>query len=93
MKLLYLILNRIKRYVMKNKTIFILFTIGSILTSTFFAYFYGNTEFMQNLNNIELWNRKYSISLTEPLEHDSQELKALIESDLVDSIVVVNKSH
>ena len=48
---------------------------------------------MQKLNNVEQWNRKYSVNLTEPINCDSQELKELSESDLVDSIVIVSKSY
>jgi len=93
MKLLYLILNRIKRYVVKNKTIFILFTIGSILTSTFFAYFYGNTEFMQEFNDKSLSGRDYTVYLDEPISYDLPELNALYESDLIDTVFVVNRAY
>ncbi len=93
MKILFLIINRIKRYIVKNKTIFILFTIGSILTSTFFAYFYGNTGFMQEFNDKSLSGRRYAVFLKEPISYDSPELTALYESDLVDTVVVVNKAY
>ena len=93
MKTLFLLLNRLKLYVVKNKTIFILFTIGSILTSTFFAYFYGNTEFMQNANDTTLYNRKYTVSLQEPLAYDSEELMKLYESELIESVAIRNNAY
>lgn len=93
MKTLFLLFNRIKRYIVKNKALFILFTIGSILTSTFFAYFYGNTEFMQRANDTKLSNRKYLVSLQEPLSYDSEELRKLYNSEFIDSIRIINNSY
>ena len=93
MKTLRLVVNRIKRYATVNLTVFILFVIGSIITSTFFAYFYGNTQFMKRANDASLTNRKYTVELDEQIFIDSEILAKLKASDSFEIVSVSSVDH
>ncbi len=63
MKTLFLIIQRMKQYVLKNKLIFALFVISSILCSVVVTYFYGNTMLsMQNRSADDPSYRKYFVT-------------------------------
>ena len=92
MKILYLIFNRMKQYILKNKGIFAIFVISSIVSSLVFCFFYGNTAFMRQTNSSEIYNRKYSVTLNRPIDFDNKKLKELCENELVEAVIVENKS-
>ena len=93
MKTLYLITSRIKQYWKNNKTIFLLFIIGNIITSLFFTYFYGNTQFMQRANDTKLSNRMYTVELATPTTCNDETIATLINSNLFEVIEIVTQDY
>ena len=81
-----------KQYILKNKGIFAIFVISSIVSSMVFCFFYGNTDFMRQTNASEVYNRKYSFTLDYPINTDDKRLKKLCENELVEIVIVKNRS-
>lgn len=93
MKTIYLIFNRIRRYWQSNKTVFLLFFIGNIVTALFFTYFYGNTQFMQKANDAKLANRMYTIELYTDINCNDKTVSKLKESDLIEVVELVSVEY
>ena len=90
MKTIVLSFNRIRRYFMKNKALFVLFIFGGILNSLVFCYLYGNLlPMVQDRNSTEQYFRQYEVRLDDPHEFDST-LKLLKDTGLFESISLGN---
>ena len=64
MKKARLVFNRIKQYGSRNKTVFVLFVIGTALNAIMFIYLYGNLRpILANWNSDDSYYRQYSVFL------------------------------
>ena len=68
MKSLYLILQRLKQYYSKNKTVFIVYIIGSVFCAVVVSYFYGNLISRQSERGWpEYRYRQYELLFSSPM--------------------------
>ncbi len=89
MKWVLLIKARLSQYLKTNRTIFLLFLAGGILSSTVFSYFYGNLVSIMSTRNLQdTYYRKYTVTFWEPVNQEM--VDALLDSELVESVSVMS---
>lgn len=94
MRTLFLIANRLRQYMNKNRAIFCLFVLGGILNAIVFAYTYGNLlPAIINRNSEELHYRQYMVYLdTNPIDlWPNNAVASIAESDFVASVFVASE--
>ncbi len=103
MKTVVVVVYRLKQYIFKNKSIFVLFVIGGIINSAVFAYMFGNlVPIISNYQSQDYNYRHYSVffNATEyptggikilPAERSyvsNSDLRELVDSNLYNGILI-----